>query len=243
VATMVGDRRYSVDERYSDHLNGFVRDIYCAAVPLLDGVYATELVARDEAGNETRVAGPNINVSTPNNVANIASLVGVTATDQSTLRVTGFARFTSTAGTGRVTVSVSGGDTFEATLEDASALLTGWSAQVTLPGPGPYTLSTVAIRSGSTGPASKEAMLFETNAPTLSVNPVGGAFTRTVTLSGTAQDAGCPIEHAGASLPSQGACTRLGGQRGHGRTWGAGGQCSTERLHRRHVQHSTRHVC
>lgn len=184
----VGGRRY--DATTSDSV------VYCTAIPLSDGSFTSVLVAQDEAGNETRVVGPSLSVTTPTNVADIISLLDVTATNQTLLTVSGYARFSNAIGLGHVTVTVigdAGSNTYEATLDDVGGVSTQWTAQVRLPTSGRYTLNVVASRNGNPGPASSVNVLYETAAPTVSVNPMSGAFTRTVTLSGSAQDVGSPL--------------------------------------------------
>lgn len=160
--------------------------------PLSDGVHVIQAFAVDKAGNKGQTSTRNLTASTPAHVATITSLQAGQAISGSLL-IYGYARYTSTAGEGTVTVYVDGADPVAATLDDPYALLTAWSAAVTLPGAGSYTLSAAAARTGEKAAARTESdlvILVDTAPPDLAVtSPAPGmSFTRTVTLAGTASD-------------------------------------------------------
>ena len=121
-----------------------------AMIPLSSGSHSVVAVASDQGGNKGSAAAVTITANTPGPVATITEPITGTATNNSAIAVFGYARFPEIVGTPVVTVTVNGANQ-TATIESPTALLTSWTATVTLNN-GLNTLSASAIRMPSGSP-------------------------------------------------------------------------------------------
>ncbi|NJL34258.1 MAG: hypothetical protein HC893_10825 [Chloroflexaceae bacterium] len=185
-------------------------------------------IAIDGAGNETISAPRTITVNTPANVATITSIESGTATNQTSLTLSGYARFTSTSGTPSVQVRVNSGATIEATLENPGAQLTAWSATVTLAS-GSNTIEARAGRGGTFGAFSSISVQRDTTNPNVTVTTpaINDVLAQQITLQGTVSDAST-IESVAVSFDDS--CTWIPATFSGG-TWSLAWQPPEDTLH------------
>ncbi|NJO05158.1 MAG: hypothetical protein HC876_06330 [Chloroflexaceae bacterium] len=199
-----------------------------AYVPLPAGTATITAIAIDGAGNETISAPRTITVNTPANVATITSIESGTATNQTSLTLSGYARFTSTSGTPSVQVRVNSGATIEATLENPGAQLTAWSATVTLAS-GSNTIEARAGRGGTFGAFSSISVQRDTTNPNVTVTTpaINDVLAQQITLQGTVSDA-ATIESVAVSFDDS--CTWIPATFSGG-TWSLAWQPPEDTLH------------
>jgi PKD repeat protein/nitrous oxidase accessory protein NosD len=169
-----------------------------ALVPLREGLNLIDAVATDQAGHEAR-SSLQVTSTTTGDAAVITSNYDGSATNQSALPISGYARFITSSGSGQVLVQVDDTPPVEATLDDPSATFTAWSATVTLAGEGLHVITAVATRTGITTLDQPIAPLQIGNIVNieLDLTPLellisapaeGHLVTETVTLMGTVTD-------------------------------------------------------
>ncbi|MFN2241891.1 MAG: kelch repeat-containing protein, partial [Anaerolineae bacterium] len=174
-----------------------------AIIPLWEGSNRISAVATDLAGHEARSI-VDVTSSTPGDAAAITSIRAGSATNESGLVISGYARYVAGSGAGRVLVAVDGGAPLEAMLEDPGAARSTWSVPVTLAGEGPHTITATAARDESAqlvGANSATVTLDQTQ-PDLSVRAPGEGkpVRQTFTLEGKATDALSGIGRVEVSL-------------------------------------------
>ncbi len=164
---------------------------FAAWIPVQPGDFSATAHVADGAGNAGVSAERNFSITDSGNVATIISQVDGGTVDQATLHLTGFARFTSGAGVGKVTVQVDGGAPIEATLDDPSASFTSWTATVVLPNSGQHQLTTSAERSTRASSAPHQInVTLDQVAPQITITTPAAnvVFSDTVNFTGTATD-------------------------------------------------------
>lgn len=174
-----------------------------AWIPLpVAGSYSVRAHAVDEAGNQAQTDAATLTV-TAGSVATVGAPPEGSAVSDTAVLLRGHVRF-ATAGTGSVSVAISGGATVEATLEEPGARFSAWSAPVTLPaGDGAKVITVTPSMGGVAGAAATLNLTLDTTAPTLALTAPAEAttITRTVTFEGTASDdAGSGMAHVEVSL-------------------------------------------
>ncbi|MCW5849363.1 MAG: VCBS repeat-containing protein, partial [Anaerolineae bacterium] len=125
--------------------------------------------------------------SVVNHLVTFASPANTEWTNQTPATIRGFVRFASVNGPGQVTIQ-RGAFTFPATLDDPFALVTAWTASVTLVAGANTLIATAANGDGAGAPTSITVNL-DTTPPTVSAPPYG-VVAQTTTLTGTASDSG-----------------------------------------------------
>ncbi|MCI0396387.1 MAG: Ig-like domain-containing protein, partial [Chloroflexi bacterium] len=167
-------------------------------VPLADGSNTVAAVAVDRAGHTSTVSR-TFTATTPGHIATITRPLPGAAVNEPAITVSGYARFNTITGTGHVSVTVAGGGTFIARLDDPTQSLTPWSAQVTLPtGEGTFTVAATAYQdagrglstSRQTAAAGGQLIVVDTTPPTITITAPaeGGIVTRTISFQGAATD-------------------------------------------------------
>ena len=174
-----------------------------AWIPLpVAGSYSVRAYAVDEAGNQAQTDAATLTV-TAGSVATVGAPPEGSAVSDAAVLLRGHVRFAA-AGTGSVSVAVSGGATVEATLEEPGARYSAWSAPVTLPaGDGAKVLTVTPSMGGVGGTAATLNLALDTTVPTLAIAAPAEAttITRTVTFEGTVSDgAGSGVARVEVSL-------------------------------------------
>jgi hypothetical protein len=173
-----------------------------AWIPLpLTGRYTINAVAVDEAGNQASQSA-TVDVIGSSSVAAVTSHAANGAVNSAAVNLRGYVRFTST-GAGAVSVSVSGGATIQATLDEPGAQFSAWSAAISLPaGEGTKTVTVTPSLGGTSGAPTTVNLVLDTTAPSLSIeSPAAGAsVVQTAIFSGTATDSGSALQRVEVSV-------------------------------------------
>ncbi len=182
--------------------------VYRVIAPLSDGRHQVVVIARDRAGNETRTPARTVTATTPTDVATITTPLDGAAGSPGTWTVEGFARFTSAAGLGTVTLYANGKPVGGATLATPLGAVTKWTAVFSTTTEGVYSLSAVAQRQtpGALGSAATSRLTLSLAQPSLTItSPVASndfVVTQTLALGGTATPgaSGIPLTSVALSL-------------------------------------------
>jgi hypothetical protein len=154
------------------------------------GAYQLVAVARDRAGNPTRCGV--LTATCEDNGEDVASSLAparVSDTNQPLVTLTGYARFASPGNNAQVSVTVKDQAPMLAQLEDPTASVTAWTAQVSLPSEGEYQID-VTASSGSGGQSANPDRVnikYTTRLPRLAVDSPANnvVVNQVVPISGT----------------------------------------------------------
>ncbi|MFN8475367.1 MAG: Ig-like domain-containing protein [Anaerolineae bacterium] len=182
----------------ADHVGGGI--VYRASAPVGDGAHTLVAVARDKAGNETRVGPRTVTVLATKDTAIVSWPVDQSAVMTTTVPVQGYARFVGAA-PHQVALYVDGAAVGPAQLADAQASFSAWSGTVTLTGEGTHR---IAAAPGSDKPSGSQAIkvVLDLTPPAVAVAepPEGNVITTTLMLKGTANDSGSGVAAVDVSL-------------------------------------------